>query len=246
MPLKSIVAGLEKVPPGTSPPRHRHGDAYITLLLAGAFQQPSYAGRLRVQAGDIVLQPTLDCHSDHMESAGIIIVRIPWRLTTSLGGIYRGFDVEALWRTFQRDPAEAMHDLDRIFSSTQPIEQVHDWEDLVADRLTRSSSRIERVADELAMSRETMSRGFTKAYGVPPTAYRNELRARDACLRIWSTRDRLCEIALDCGFADQPHMTRAVKHLTGSTPSVLRQGVIGRRRDFSDHGSSERHDCGFK
>ena len=36
----------------------------------------------------------------------------------------------------------------------------------------------------------------------------------------------LAAIAQDLGFSDQPHMTRAVKWLTGRTPDVWRRGVV--------------------
>ena len=42
--------------------------------------------------------------------------------------------------------------------------------------------------------------------------------------RIVSTDDRLSLIALETGFADQSHMTRAVGWLTGKSPSAWRRG----------------------
>jgi AraC-like DNA-binding protein len=33
----------------------------------------------------------------------------------------------------------------------------------------------------------------------------------------------LCEIALDCGLADQAHLCRVFRRMTGTTPSVWRR-----------------------
>ena len=62
--------GIERLAPGYAPPRHQHYEAYATVLLRGRFEQSGYAGRMRVAAGDVLVQPTLDCHADRMLSAG--------------------------------------------------------------------------------------------------------------------------------------------------------------------------------
>jgi hypothetical protein len=36
--------------------------------MAGAFEQASYAGRVTVRAGDLMVQPTLDCHANGLPS----------------------------------------------------------------------------------------------------------------------------------------------------------------------------------
>jgi AraC-like DNA-binding protein len=221
-PLRVIRAGVERLSAGLDMPRHRHAEAYVTVVLAGRYDQVGYAGRLAVEAGDIVLQSTLDCHADHMLSPGVEILRLPWSWTEDLGGIYRGADVELIRNTANRDQAEAESLVRDIVSSGAPTTACDDWEDIVALRLRDASGRVGDIADELGMSREALSRGFARAYGVPPVAFRCELRARNAWLKILSTRNRLCEIALEAGFSDQPHMTRAIREMTGSSPASWR------------------------
>jgi len=46
--------------------------------------------------------------------------------------------------------------------------------------------------------------------------------ARAAWGRIAETRAPLADIAYDLGFADQAHMTRAVRWLTGAAPAAWR------------------------
>lgn len=78
-PRRAIRAGLERLPPGRDLPRHQHVDAYATIVLHGAYEQFAYAGRLKVQAGDVLIQPTLDCHADQMLSPSLTLIRLPWR-----------------------------------------------------------------------------------------------------------------------------------------------------------------------
>jgi AraC-like DNA-binding protein len=207
-------------------PRHRHVDAYATVVLAGAYEQIGYAGRLAVQAGDVVVQPTLDCHADRMISAGLELLRIPWRWTTGFGGIYRGGDVEKYRAAAAQDQIEATALLEELVDRKAPTTSLNNWEDLVALKLRDPHVRIAGIAEELGLSRERLSRGFSRVYGVSPVAYRGELRTRRALLEIIATRRRLCDIAVGSGFADQPHMTRNVREMMGASPTTFRHRAM--------------------
>jgi AraC-like DNA-binding protein len=61
----------------------------------------------------------------------------------------------------------------------------------------------------------TVAPGFT--YGVGPTRYRIEARARFAWQMII---EGVAEIAAAAGYADQAHMTREVKAFTGRSPGA--------------------------
>jgi AraC-like DNA-binding protein len=41
--------------------------------------------------------------------------------------------------------------------------------------------------------------------------------------RMLTTNAPLCEIALDCGLADQSHLSRVFRRVTGTTPSAWRR-----------------------
>jgi len=119
--------------------------------------------------------------------------------------------------------------------------QRNDWPDLLAADLARDATSERAVvstqsdspgpgrmplshwADANGLARETLSRGFVAAYGTTPSVFRAELRARAAWLRITRGRDRLSAIASETGFADQAHMTRWIRRLTGASPAAWRQ-----------------------
>jgi len=77
-------------------------------------------------------------------------------------------------------------------------------------------------ADAHGIVPETLSRGFAKVYGTTAATFRAEIRARRALGQIIRTGISLVEIAAAVGFADQAHMTRAVRALTGATPTYWR------------------------
>jgi len=70
----------------------------------------------------------------------------------------------------------------------------------------------------MGLAAESVSRGFRRAYGVTPRRYRLEARARRALGMIGDCRMSLAAIAQECGFADQPHLTRTLSSITGRTP----------------------------
>jgi AraC-like DNA-binding protein len=225
-PFRNITTGVERISAGYDLPRHRHYNAYVTIVLAGAYEQFGYVGRLKVQAGDVLLQPTMDCHADHMLSQGVELLRIPWSWTDGFGGIVRGGDIEAIRKAAAADTHEAASLVRSLLTQTTAEPSIDDWEDALALRLRDWSVKIGDMADEFGMSRETLSRGFARAYGASPAAFRSELRVREAWLNICATGRRLSDIAVDTGFADQPHMTRAIREFTGSTPASIRRSAF--------------------
>ena len=218
---RTIRAGVERIEAGVDVPRHQHLQAYVTVVLSGAYEQLGYAGRLMIHAGDVVLQPSLDCHSDRMLTPGLVLLRLPWRWTETFGGIYRSGDADKLRRAAADDPRHAANLLDELFARVTPQTDAADWQDEAARRLRDPEVRIV-LSRHLGMSREALSRGFARRYGVTPAAYRGELRARQAALRVRASRRPLCEIALETGFADQAHMSRAVREMTGLSPARWR------------------------
>jgi len=216
--LKSVTAGCEELPAGYDLPRHRHLESYAIVVLHGSFEQVSYSGRVRVRAGDLLLQPRLDCHANR--TSGARIVRLPWRVD-GLGGVYRLADLDAVARAAERDLGEALV----AAGAHQPARRARsdDWPDeLAAAIVRREVDRLGEWAEQHGLARETVARGFGQAYGVSARRFRAELRARDAWLRLVEGHEPLAEIAAATGFADQPHMSRWIRSLTGRSPAGWR------------------------
>ena len=226
-PRRLIKAGIERLPAQPDLPRHQHHEAYVTVVFKGAYEQASYVGRFTAGAGDVILQPTFDCHSDRMLSQGVELLRLPWRRELSLGGVFDGLPTDEIRRAAERDVLEATAMVEDLLQvrSPRPTEAGHSA-DLLAMALVKSPDvRIEAWAERQGLARATVSRQFRARYGVHPAQFRSEVRARTAWARLVSSRSACAAIAYDLGFSDQAHMTRAVKWLTGKPPSAWRSGM---------------------
>jgi len=83
------------------------------------------------------------------------------------------------------------------------------------------------VADLAAvagLSRAHLTRAFSARYHMPPHVYLNAVRIMQAQARIRRGMP-LSMVALECGFADQSHLTRRFKGSVGVTPSAWRTMV---------------------
>jgi AraC family transcriptional regulator len=84
---------------------------------------------------------------------------------------------------------------------------------------------IGEIADVVALSKSHFSRTFRNSLGSSPMAYVSKRRVERAKLMMTSTRERLTDIALSCGFADQSHLTRYFRRIVGMSPGLWRRSV---------------------
>jgi AraC-like DNA-binding protein len=224
--FRRITPGIDTLHSIFRLPRHRHLRAYATVVLAGTFEESGYIGRIRATAGDVLIHPTLDCHANHMVSAGVKLIRLEWPDVKVSGGLYRLNEIDDLARTAEKDLNEATLFLEYALGKTcnSTPGRSNDWPDLLAADLVRNTSMaIGDWAELNGLARETVCRGFAGAYGIAPSAFRAELRARAAWLRVIRGSDGLCAIAAETGFADQAHMTRWIRRITGAPPALWRR-----------------------
>ena len=71
------------------------------------------------------------------------------------------------------------------------------------------------------VSRAHLTHAFSTAFHTPPHVFLNTVRVAQAQSRIRGGMP-LARVALECGFADQSHLTRRFKGSVGVTPSVWR------------------------
>jgi AraC-like DNA-binding protein len=224
--FRKVTPGIETLRHEFSLPRHRHLRAYATVVLAGAFEESGYNGRIHATAGDVLIHSALDCHGNQIVSAGVKLVRLEWADDGGIGGLYHLDDVDELAKTAEKDLIEATDLLKRALREKRVPShgKKKDWPDLLLSDLARNvSTEIGIWAELNGLARETVSRGFTAAYGIAPSVLRAELRARAAWLRITRGSEHLSRIAVETGFADQAHMTRWIHRITGAPPAVWRR-----------------------
>lgn len=77
----------------------------------------------------------------------------------------------------------------------------------------------------IGTSERTLRRRIRASTGASPSFWVQLHRARRAAARLVSTRDSLPDVAFDCGYADQAHLTRDMRRWFGTTPGLLRAGA---------------------
>jgi AraC-like DNA-binding protein len=214
------IFGRERLNARTSISRHRHFDGYVTIILAGGYQEAGFDGRRHLVAGNVVVHRSYDAHLDHIGVAGAELINLPLPSNFSVPVAFRIDDPDTIARLAERDPLEAVLALRP--NGEVPAET--DWPDrLASDLMEAPAQRLEHWADTVGLAPETLSRGFRVAYGITPARFRVEVRARRAMEMIHETDAGLAAIAADCGYADQPHLNRAIVELTGRPPGIWRR-----------------------
>lgn len=201
--------------------RHCHREAFATVVLAGGYDEAGDTGRHRVRAGDVIFHRAFESHLDRFYRPGaeVLVIPIPNRWTgPTLGSVA---DPDAIVRAGEKSSAEALQMLVDGFSVRAT--ETHDWADALAEALRADPAlSLEQWAEGAGLHPGSVSRGFARVFGMSAAAYRLVQRTRRAIDALLRTEVPLSRLAIDCGFADQAHMTRAVSSVAGVPPSFLR------------------------
>ena len=84
------------------------------------------------------------------------------------------------------------------------------------------SPGVEGVAVRLGVRRRVLEQGFRHHVGIPPGTVARIARFQRGAGML-AGRVALGRAAVECGYADQPHLTREVRAMSGCTPAELRR-----------------------
>jgi AraC-like DNA-binding protein len=204
-------------------PRHRHLHGYVTLILSGRYVEAGDAGRFRAGPGDLLVHRAFEAHLDRFGRWSADVVNLPLPAGAGTLRFGRVADADAVARAAERNVAEAAR---LAIAAAAPLGDETDWPDRLARRLADAQPfRIGDWARRHGLSPATVSRGFRQVFGTTPERFRAVARARVGWRAACAGRRPLAEIACELGFADQAHMTRAVKALTAQPPGRWRGPV---------------------
>jgi AraC-like DNA-binding protein len=202
-------------------PRHRHDHGFAALVLAGGYVEAGDTGRHRLEAGDVLVHQAFESHLDRFDARGADVLILPLEDTAEQVVLGQVADLDTIVRLAELDQATAAQALGEQLVGRQRAHA--DWPDLLAQALHDDPSLVlSDWADCMGLHLGSISRGFRQVFSVTPAAYRATQRAHRATQALSAGDAPLSAIAADCGFADQAHMTRAVRHLTGLPPLTLR------------------------
>jgi len=213
---------IDTLEAGGSLPRHHHAGAYAAIVLSGGYEEAGEVGRFRVGPGDVLIHAPFSTHLDRQALPGTTVLNLPLAAgSVSCSTCQTVTDVDAIVRLAERDRFAAAHELvTRLGGGAEPLDEE-------VDRMVRALGsgediRIEALAEDLGLSRSTAWRRLKAAYGVGPVRFRLEARARRAWRRLIETTEPLALVAAVEGYADQAHMSRDVRALTGQAPGLWR------------------------
>src|ERR1700688_3937643 len=187
--------------------RHVHKRAYAALVLSGCYEEAGDSGRHRAQPGNVLLHEAFEAHLDRISTLGAVIGR--------------GEGPDAIVRLVEKSDLQTAALL--LLSTEIPEPEFRDWPDELAASLAQNASiSLYGWSEAKGISAWDLSRGFAKVFGISPCAFRARARTRQAWRAIRAAGMPLSAIAAHFGFADQAHMTRGVKTVTGRCPSAWR------------------------
>lgn len=101
--------------------------------------------------------------------------------------------------------------------------QINVIKDYMQANLSRSLSLAD-IAASCDLSPSYFARRFKSTTGVPPHQYLMQLRVEQA-KRLLNGTLPIVEVALECGFSHQEHLTSVFRRFTGATPAVYRRAA---------------------
>jgi AraC-like DNA-binding protein len=236
-----------------------HPAASIAVVLAGTFQYRSTLGRELLSPGSLMLGnegQRYECAHDHSTGDRCVLFRYTRAYLDRLGveGSFSALRVPPL-RPFAPLVARASAglagaDVPWEALSTQLISESLASAGTAAERdeptpaavwrVTRSIQMIENepdadlaldaLAEQAGLSPFHFLRIFERLTGTTPHQYVLRMRLREAATRLATEPGNILEIALDCGFHEASHFTRAFRTEFGVSPKAWRPRRTGGRK----------------
>jgi AraC family transcriptional regulator len=231
---------------------HEHTLSYFLLPFGGAYRETHDGLTIEYDPFSIAFHPAGFIHSDEIlgpEKFFAIELQPEWQ--SRVGHL---FDVsawqfelqhgEAVWlavkllQRFLQDEIEDALEVDaavsemlgialRLVDRDRPQRAwVREVKRLLREGYTGRVS-LDELGERIGIHPASLSRGFRVDEGITVGEYLSRVRVQEACRQMAGSNATLAQVAAGCGFADQSHLTRVFKSITGSPPGVFRDLVSG-------------------
>ena len=228
----AYVAALVYYPAGTVHRRHEHHAAQATFLLTGGFEEQADGGDGEPTGQVHGFKPAGARHSCRFGRDGALILSVNYRrgIEPALGFSRFAPSGEEMARVTRLlfegcvDPRDAVDDLLGAIGPGPAItSDAPRWLRLVAEQFADEPLvEVGAVASSHGIHRVQLSRAFQRHLGVSPSRYRLHCKAARAVRLMLEEGEAPSMAAVGAGFADQAHLTRTVRTLSGMGPARLR------------------------
>ena len=228
-------------------PRHAHENSYFCFVLQGVYTERCGSRELACEPATLTFRHSGETHEDrfHDHDGRVFVLEIPpqWierlrenSLTLKSTAEFRGGSLPQLTARLNRE----FHKTDRAASLA--IEGLA--LELMAEAARQSSNALERatprwlrqaqemlvenfsekltltqVAAQVGVHPVHLASVFRQKYGCTVGEFVRRLRIEHACREIVKGECALATIALEAGFADQSHFSKAFRFYVGMTPT---------------------------
>lgn len=230
-----------------SVPSHVHAHPFFSMLVSGRYRE--WFGRQHWDARPlgIVLRPPQAEHHDEIGPGGAVFLCVDvapdyWNRLAQAGIRFerRAFDsrplswsaLRLLGELYRRRPgwkssAETLVTelVDEYSADGRPPGQREPrWLRRALERLHEEplTASLTGIARELDLHPVHVTRMFRRHLGTTLSRYQKSLRLHLATRAVLENAEPLAGVALDHGYADQSHLTRAMQRATSWTPARLR------------------------
>jgi len=256
-----LLSEVKHTRPVTVAP-HSHEMPYFSLLLEGSYSEAAADFAVRYEPYTVVFHDALTEHWDQIADGGcrmfFVELLSPWVDVISatrkpahlfeMDGSAPAWLILRLHREFLAGEAassltveSAVFELCEYVSESQAEATpepawIASTEDLLRSSLSERVD-LRAIALKMSVNPSHLCRTFRRFRRRTIGDYVMGLRVQFICRSLAETRDTLSDIAEQTGFADQSHMTRNFKRITGVTPGWYRS-------QKSAHFSNERKKVG--
>jgi AraC family transcriptional regulator len=228
-------------------PPHAHAHTFFSMLIAGHYREWFGGGHWDARPLSMVLRPSQAEHRDEIGPAGAVFLCVDigpayWNALPDAGARLqrRAFEDRPMsWaalrllkelcerRSGWRDVAQSLVNelvMDHITESRHVHPRQPRWLRQVLERLHAdpANQSLGAIAADLDLHPVHVSRMFKRHLGSTVSQYQRELRLQRAARALLESGEPLVDVAEDCGFADQSHMTREFSRATSWSPAKLR------------------------
>lgn len=238
--LASLTAGRFRVsevafPPNRRLPWHAHPLGCIAIVADGVVDKRFARFEAGAEIGALITMPPEEPHEDRFGRAGAVLVVVESRAFPGHVSCTPHPEAALLATRIRRELAEpdvftpvAVEGLALELTALAGRNRetgAENWAEraraLLLERF-RECVRPSEVADELGVHRAHLARVFRARYGESLGEFTRRLRLQWAAQELAAADLPLAELAVEAGFCDQSHFTRAFGRQYGVTPARFR------------------------